>query len=296
MGLFAPEAIPHKINMVSFGYTHGYVRTDNNTLHSFGYLEPYKRTLDKVKPCPEPRRISASGVIPMDNVGSISQIICKLHYSFLIMDDGTVYARGLDREQEYRGEVVSFIQIKFRERRGLKAEVRIAKIIAKRSHIFYITTEGLCYYSYSCIIQSATPYIASCPNQIGALADRFVENVFVTDWGIVVQYDNNRLCRIYTTWLNWLGQTRCWIGMAYIYGTIELLAYPDGSKDEPNEESIVSATQASNGVYFTTVQGFVCRHDPRAKILCLKRVPFFDDNPIIKNSNAIRSGRSCLDD
>lgn len=281
---------PHRINLTSFGYTHGYVRTDDNTLHSLGYLQPHYRTLPKVHYSPEPGRVTAFGIIPTDNVGGISQIICKLHYSFLIMDDGTVHARGLEQIPEYECMRANepFVQIKF------PVGIRIAKIVAKRSHIFYITTEGLCYYSYSCVRQAVSPYSPNHPVLIKALADNVVQDVFVTKSEVTIWYDDSRLCVLHVSLRSWWSKNNgSPIDSAYIDGTCKPIPLTF-----PNDECIVAVMQASHGIYFTTDQGSVYRHDPSMEVFSPERITFFDDNPVAIESTAARigSGRSCLDD
>ena len=283
------------INYSSFGYTHGYVRTNDNSLYSFGYLRPYNQDYPKVRDHPELAAITAFKLVDIADAENINQIICKTHYSFFIMNDGSVRSRSLtDRRWDDRDTDGPLRQI------DIPAGVCIAKIIAKRSHIFYITTEGLCYYSYSRAVGRGCPYSASRPVLIKALAGCFVENVAATRNGAIVQYDEaGKLCLLQTTYPTGNGglQINGPIDPAYAEGTVSPVPLPF-----PEDVKIVSVTPADNWVYFTTDRGRVYRHSHRWHLdtdkLGTRKVAFFSENPVAVGSSAarIRSGRSCLDD
>lgn len=97
----------------------------------------------------------------------------------------------------------------------------MAKIINYNHHIFFITTEGLCYYINADVRESSIVLIQ-------ALSDYYVENVFVLDYCVIIQYDGDKLCRLSLSASKYTnsGAKAYDVDMCYIKGTWKPTALP----------------------------------------------------------------------
>ena len=313
----------HRINLVSFGYRHGFMRTDDNRLYKFGSEGSNRefRSLTHQDPYEKPILFS-SDIVPEH----IHEIVCGPHYTLFLMIDGTVNAHKLDNMSSCYRYHERIVQLQFSDRtysrltsfpQGPAESMPIAKIIAKDYHIFYITIEGLCYYSYTNTRELGRypeiPYGPYSPVILKALADYYVENAYTYPTcergGIVIQYDEGKLCLLNT-------YTRGPLRSEYADRSLRPKAI-----DVPGNELIVSVTHACNRIpsslcpdsryhpffdrcapsslltLITTDQGHVYQ-----KVFnqgsSLEKVQFFDDSPVLVEGHvyAIPSARSCLDD
>ena len=281
------------INLVSFGCGHGFVRTDDDCLYSFGsnaYCElgiPYTDTSDvEFRP------------VCIDRVACISQIICGFCCTLLLMECGSVHASGLgygNQLHRFTGE--PFTRILFPD------GTRIARVVVTQRLAFFITTDGLCYY----IDSDTQPTIADGrprPILLRALQGYFVENVFNPHRHIAVQYGEHSCshARRGVCLLSMIEQDSEILyegtaveGTAVMHRRVVIdPAYHDGSAQPVcipffDGKNIVSVAAIWNRTYFTTDDGRaysnLTMHTPEPQI---DSIPFFDDNPIAIKSSAMR--------
>lgn len=266
---------PCGINLAGFGSGHGFVRTRNNCLHLVDG--------DNSR--------NGKGAVAADiaDPENIQEIITASWYTLLIMKDGTVRACGLFDNHIWWQLSKPFTPIEFPEK------VSVAKIINIWPHIFFITTEGLCYY----IGLEVRPL---CVSLVRALTGFYVENVFVTGLCIIVQHSGlstSKLCCLSVDITRYSISTVERLDKSHIRGTLASRPLPlfDGI-------SIASVQRINEWTYFTTSEGHVyhCRYHCRYWLDCrddwLEESQFFVDRPVmVANHTArIQSAASALND
>lgn len=281
---------PCGINLIRFGDTHGFIRTNDNCLYLTDGAAVFNDSMHLT---------SSMTLEPIDitDAQDISDIIYGPCYSLFVMNDDSVRVHGWANIRR-GGKLEGILPLELCQTES------IVKVISRGVYIFYITAGGNCYYNYILSQLRRRPGEECYPVQIRALAGLVVKNVFVTSSCTIVQHDGYRLCV--------LPQEATERGPAmdlrYIWGTREAvidLEYVQGTKTPIplpffDDKGIVDITQAYHRIYFTTSEGHVyqARSDRFVQELIAERVEFFDENPVAVERSAPRlaSTRSCLDD
>lgn len=301
---FKPIAYPFtsSINMVSVGYDHGFVRTDDGCLYSFGCNSYCERGVPKSNDNDALQRVN------IDYANRIHEIICGSYHTLLLMDDRTVRACGLgygngkrwsfsfksafDTTQPFE----SFVFVLFPE------GMRIARIVADDTLALYITDAGLCYFieTHSYYDVQKGHYVR--PIQLKALEEYVVSNVFILGHHIAVQYSGGKICLLCMTMIyEWTD-----IGLIGRIGRGKLIIDTTHADDREllihlpflDDKAIISAVQVSNRAYFTADDGSVYHSilDPDTREPLIESVPFFDCYPIATHNRTqkIRSAASMI--
>lgn len=251
------------INLISFGSGYGLIRTDDGCLYFLGRIFASQDYYDL-------RRID------IDYAASIHEIICGSRCIVFIMNDSSVRLHTFidKRPQSICG---SFQSIKFTE------GVCIVKVIAYDKQVFYITTEGECWYGDG----------YTDPTRLGALRGLFVENIVSLYGHMAVLHDNGRICLLRMISVRYMYPQ---YGPGAIYDRVEIDPNHRDGSEKPvylpifDDKTIVSVIQAHYRAYFITADGGVyhsaahmCRFIPT-----IEPVPFFDTNPVAIQNNAMR--------
>ena len=276
-----PRGIPSKlhvfpggIDLISFGCHHGFIKTSDGLLY-----------VTDGEDCSTFN--SQMNIEPIDitDPHNIRDIVSGPLYSLFIMNDSSVQAYRRANTSK-TGDISKGIQPL-----ELCQTENIAKVIPRDVNIFYITTEGACYYHDVLSQIKHRSGIKHFPVQLKSLIGLDVENVFDTNASFIVQNDAGKLCLLPKE------QTDHGLDMdlEHVYGTKAPVPLPFF-----DDKSIVDITQAHSCIYFTTSEGHVyqARSDRFIEELTAERIEFFDENPVAVNMPAPRlaSGRSCLDD
>ena len=260
------------INLISFSFGRGFIRTDDGCLYFISKIY-YSWGTDS-----EPQ------LVGIDYAVHIHEIICCSRHTLLLINDGTVRTRSLASENDpYSG---FFSKVEFPK------GVRIARIVVNSIQVFYITTEGLCYYT-----DGGSDMIL-----IRALQGYSVENMFSVPEHMAVLHDKGRVCLLRMSRIirgfpldtTYVPRDRIEIDPAHRDGSeppIDLLFFDD--------KGIVAVIQAHSRTYFTSDDGSVYCATINAHTIeqTIERIPFFDTNPIaIKNSiMRIRSAANMIE-
>lgn len=251
---------PSGINLAGFGSGHGFVRTNDN------YLYIIDSDSSHSKGCQ---------LVDIADPEHIREIITDTWYTLLIMKDGTARTCGLfDNRSWFLRTSGSFVKIEFPD------EVSVAKIINRKPQIFFITTEGQCYY-----VNADAPGLK--PVLIGALVGYYVEDVFIAGRHVIVLHDGCKVCLL--NLISSITET-CTANM------IDPNEMSGEKLPEPllfcNDKGIISVQHVGVWIYFTTSEGHVYYHRSWT-LTCdshLREIPFFTDNPIMVESRAARIG------
>lgn len=250
------------VNLISYRFNRGYIRTDDGLLYFISDIPGSTSS--------EPQ------VVNIVDAARIHEIICCSHHTLFHMKDGTVRVQSLERENDmYACEF--FGHVKFPE------GVRIAKVVVNSIQVFYITTEGRCYYT-----DGGSEVIL-----LRALEGYFVENMFSVSDHMAVLHDGNRVCllrmipviREFPQYITYVIRDRIEIDPAHRDGSaqpINLSFFDD--------KSIVAVIQAQNRTYFTADDGSVYYGTINTHTIepTIKRILFFDANPVATKNSVMR--------
>ena len=190
-------SIPGPIDLFSYGYYHGLVRTTDNRLFLIGN-ESYcsYRLLDRSRTI-QPTEISFS------DASNIKQVVCGDNYTLCLMNDGKVYAHGLRFRSPHRTN--TFIEEQF-EAVVFPEGTVITKIVSSEACIIYLTDSGHCYHTgirtihasieSHCIYRNGIIEETKenlCPDLLQQVRHLVVEDVFMLNTSIVIQDSYQRL-------------------------------------------------------------------------------------------------------
>ena len=326
---FEPAVYPltSLINMVSIGYDHGFVRTDDGCLYSFGCNTYCERGV--------PRSDDNEGLqrVDIDYANRIHEIICGDYHTLLLMDDKTVracgseYGNGKHWRSTFRSAFVTtrpyepFTHVSFPE------GIQITQIVAYDTLALYITDTGLCYLIDSHDYRDVHNGHNLRPVQLKALEGYVVSNVFILGNHIAVQYGSKRIAdqsasctgkQTADQSASCTGKSKiCLLCMTMIYEWADIgligrmgignLRIDTTHADDAellihlpflDDKAIISAVQVSNHAYFTADDGSVYHSiiDPDTREPLIESVPFFDCYPIATHNRTqkIRSAASMI--
>lgn len=255
------------IDLFSFKWRHGFVRTVDGYLHSFGNRERHNAL-----------SISLDQPIVFHDVPGIREITCGQSYSLLLMLDGTVYAQGFN----YDTRDASFEQIQFAN------SASINKIVTDSYHIIYISSAGTCYYSntHEPIIKGRTGCMV--PHILTGLQGYFVENAFILANCIIIQHDKGTISLVPLT-----RHVRFNAAIYYIISNKQIY-----NQKKPialqyfNDKYVVNILQLGHHILFVTEDGCAYRSpisdNYYMNALVIEPVSFFTDNPIAVSSSTLR--------
>ena len=290
---------PCGINLADFGYGHGFVRTPSSLCPDSRYHPLFDRSAPSSLLTSDnclylvdgdcSRNGKGCRLVDIADPENIQEIIPGCGYTLLFMKDGTVRTCGLFGSRcWWPCADRPFEQIEFPE------EVLVAKVINIMPHIFFITTEGLCYYINAGMRDSKVSLIE-------ALAGLHIENMFVTKWYIIAQHSKSNISNIsMLTYLNAVFSTDASfivknIHPKHINGEQASIPLPffDG-------KSIVTVQQIGDWLYLTTNEGNVyhCISWSLGHKSKPKASQFFVDRPVMIECDTARIGSaaSVLDD
>ena len=265
---------PSGITSSGFGYKHGFVRTNDNNLHMLNGDNVWKH--------PTSRRLE------FINPENIQEIITDIWYTLFIMKDGSVRSCGLFGAHNWHPGQYAYDDDKLFELIRFPHEISVAKAINHNHHIFFITTEGQCYYINDNVRESSIVLIQ-------ALSSYYVENVFVLEDYVIIQHDGNKLCRLSLSTTNYTyGCAKAYsIDSCYIKGTWKPTALPFF-----DNKSIVTVKEIRRRIYYISEEGkmywrnylYLGTRDS------YEELSYFAENPIMVECKtaAIRSAQSSL--
>lgn len=274
------------LNIVSYSGSHGFVRTCENKLYSFG-----RNTYGQcgVPPLTEP--VNALFAVELEQIATVSKIVCGPTYTLIIMDSGKVWACGL-----YHGNGPLHGNYQFTEETFNQVELpageQVIDIVIGSAFVFYITASGLCYYTRPCMVQRFNhPYCEEkClnPKSLDFLSD-FVENVFVLDGAIVFQYGNSQLCLVHLDHDELNGKI---IDHQYFTKEIEPIELTFF-----NNTTVTQVKQLGPHIYFVTDTGlvFYLEYSRNMDGTQIEEIAFFRNSPVMSNRGShsvIRSAGS----
>lgn len=255
----------------------GTVRTSDNCLHRISKHRGRGSSLDRW----------SSEQLEFSGGADISKIVCDSYAVFLLMCDGTVYARnsfGIWGSGYSR----PFEQIMFPEGEA------IIKIVLAFCDIFFISAAGSCYYAKEYSFSKKKAIDA----QIQGLCRYMVEDICEASYGWIVQHSGGRICILHTV-LPKVGN----ILKLYPHNKRVFEQYIDGTKRPRSlaffdNKTIVSVKILFNRTYFVTDEGhayWTKEFDEETEPI-ITRDLYFDDNPIAvkRGTQSIRSARSIL--
>ena len=261
VALMIRHMFPTGINLVGMGDHEGMVRTADNKLYYFRTRWTfYKKPVTVKQASDEPL------LIDTPDIEHIREIIYYSRLPFLLMDSGTV--RMPSANYGYTSDDLVLAEVIFPRR------IRVATVIANNRYIFYITTEGMCYYGHVFGVPTGvTRRRGLRPLCINALQDYFVEYVYVAHRRIFIKYASQGHSRLGTMSLNWLIEAQ----------PMQLIQYF-------NDRHIVSVTSSADRTYFVTSNGGLHVHIPSLDTpheLLIHEVPFFKQNPLeVENTDS----------
>ena len=113
-------------------------------------------------------------------------------YALFLMFDGRVFAQGYGHGfNQVLNSGSPIIQVRF------DPGASICKIIAYRTFIFYISTRGICYFTCTQLRSHHCEGPCLQPKLLQTEAGFFVENVFITEDYIIIQFDGSGVGNIY---------------------------------------------------------------------------------------------------
>ena len=254
------------IDLLCFRWNHGLVKTHDGLLYWFGSM--YNPQQNRYNSGWGPYKIEFS------DVHNIRQVFCVLNYLMLHMMDGSIYIRKHPSKPEDSND--SFVQLPFPE------GTSISRVITGHGLPFFITTEGLCYYSFADL---GDPEMR--PVLLQSLQKYVIENIFTLNRCMIIQFDDYRLC----TMLPSLKDLNFDIFGCYKRGIAEhvFLSFFDN-------KHIVDIIELLGHTCFITDEGYVYRISGPLDVadVVITRDPFFDANPLAPKMSAqhIRSALS----
>lgn len=270
---------------VFFGAHHGFLKSQSNLcLVGSGSVDICKYLLGN--------EADRNLVSVRFDAKTVSKIICGRLFSLFIMNDSSVKAHGFTNlGLIQKPDTVAFHTVVFPE----TDIVSVSKIVTKGSSVLYLTTDGACYYGD---VENLTENTVRKPVLLKDLAGRYVENAFIIEDLVIVQYreaDKSKLCLLRTIPHDRLNQI-----VPNVQSVIIDPAYKDGTVS-PTElpffdgKHITSVMRTEERVYLTTGEGLVyhttidtIESDPESE-------PFFVENPVAVESNSQNgSASSCL--
>lgn len=269
------------IDLVSFEWGHGFVRTRDGSLCSFGKLKHYN-------PVGDAYDCFSSSVLPVifPDAGSINEIVCGPSYSLFLMQDGRVYAQGSGHIPSREPDAdITFRQVSFPK------DVLISKIVTTCNNIFYITSSGLCYYANTEKWTSSCSDQSLYPQLLNALANHFVEDAFALEECIAIRHDEGRLSLLpLKKRYRWGDFASVWrsLAKAYVCGTKQPQHMPFF-----DDKGIAVVIQLKYHTCFVTDAGqmYECVIGPNTDSLVVTEVPFFRYRPVStlqRSENPIR--------
>ena len=272
----------YEIDMHSADWTagSGTIRTTDNCLHRINHRSSYSSKESSL----DCWRIEQ---LEFHDISSISEIVGDCYYVFLIMYDGTVYARNFLGiwGPEYLGP---FKQVVFPEHEA------IIEIVLAFCDIFFITDAGNCYYAKDFLRSKG-----AIEGQIRSLSGYLVEDICETGNGWAIRH-SGCVCILHTV-LPQIGP----ILKLYPHDKKVFEQYVSGTKKPRelsffNDKAIVSIKTLFDGIYFITDEGHVFWTNDFDETMdpVITRDTYFDANPLAvkKNTCSIRSARSLLND
>ena len=191
--------IPSGINLISFNDGHGFLRTNDNILHSMGCnvrwqlgVPYHDQVRDSNKPRPSWVRYPYKlHIADFDDTENIREIVCGYLVTLFLMKNGSVRAGGaVVRGSEYEHSGVYFSQLEFPE------GVHIAKIATGHLLIMFASTDGQCYCMDVHDRAQAIPN-GFIPILVEPLAGHYVENMFVFNEFVIILYDGGKVCALW---------------------------------------------------------------------------------------------------
>lgn len=267
------------IDLVSFDWGHGFVRTIDGTLRSFGKLNHYNtRGFDLSM-----RSASFSVcTVAFSDTAHIAKIVCGPSCSLILMNDGKVYGEGKGHESPFvdwsrRG----FCPVIFPD------HVCIIKIAINCNNIIYTSSDGSCYYGTTTGAGGISEDKCLHPVLVETLSGYFVENVFVLDECVIVQYDGSKLCVLPMR----QGHDRCYDTWYYLHYSC-LLAREPIPISFFDDKNVIKVVQLKHRIGFVTEEGgmyesvFESYYSSKLTVdsLNINEVPFFENNPIAVQS------------
>ena len=266
---------PTEINLFSFGYDHGFVRTVDNKLYLIydRYEEQNRERLgwpmDQRPSLPIAHKPVSEAEFP--EIQNIREMVVYGDRTAFLMCDGTVYESSIYGNTVNRDSV---IQIEF------PPKETVIKISHMNHRILYITERGACYYG----LGSWSLDFRARPIMLQGQAWNFVEDAYLLDRGLaaVIRHDDGKLCYL---GFNILGK----------YGNpvvnIAHLSFFD-------DKEVVSVIDLSLLICFVTAEGYVYYAQNHDSELVITQDTFIDTNPVavMAGTQRIRSARSSLDD
>lgn len=267
------------IDLVSFDWGHGFVRTIDGTLRSFGILRHYNTRGSDISLGSTAFTVCT---VVFSHTSSIAKIVCGPFCSLILTDKGQIYGEGKGHE----------FQLVDWSRRGFTLvnfpdQVCIIKIAINVNNIVYTSSDGSCYYASTTGNMSEDKCLN--PELVKTLKGRFVENVFVLDRCVIVQYDGSKLCLLPLKY----GSDRYydrWYYLHYRY----ILALDPIPLSFFDSKIVVNIIQLKDRVAFVTEEGSVYEGildtSYHTKLVMdtpiINAVPFFETNPIAVQSPA----------
>lgn len=267
----------HEIEEISGGTSHGFVRTASE-LHSFGenrYQECGRTVSDLT--------VRDWYEVAFAQIRNIREIVCGECSTFIILNDGSVWACG--QYHSTRDKV--YVCVLFPKGEPVR------DVIISLCFIFYITETGLCYYAQSSVAGTILHYFKSeitDPVQIQFLSGYFIERIYILFTVVVFQYDGGKLLMVHLV----PDRTRtAIIDSAYESGALKpvrLDAFDDGC--------VCDISQVGDYLYLTTEAGqvYYCECGRGADGSQADMITFFDDNPAVVDRDGCCRVRSAGSD
>lgn len=262
----ADTAFPSEIDLVTFGDSHGYVRTIDNKLYLITNQIPTNRNPSydgRIRPYGECRRPIE---VEFAEAGDIAEIICYGSRAYFIMGDGRVFESSMRAFNNTHDQIT---QIIFPEGEAVR------KITSLTHYMFYLTKEGNCYFSLNGWPCDKRAY----PVQLQHLSRAFAEDVIALNnkpadiiendvSSAIIKYDGGRLCYICND---------------LVEKVIQLSFFDD--------KDVVSVIDLPSSICFITREGCVYHmYDIESEPVI---DPFFDTNPLATKTNTQRIKSAC---
>lgn len=230
---------PNIINLFGCNGYRGFASTIDNKLYSVGIIIQYETGIGGYTSATKMFHEREPREMLFTETENIREIVCGTQHTLLLMCDGRVFA--LTTYGSHPGSTRKpFVPVVF------PSNELVAKIVSNDWDIYYITTEGRCYHA-GC---DGVRYDRGLkPVLIRALAESFIDNVFILRNVVVVQHDSDKLCILHMKARDFVEAT---LNGAYLEGKRRPTRLPffDGV-------CIVSVTQAHDMIFFVTSEGSV---------------------------------------
>lgn len=267
------------IDLVSFDWGHGFVRTIDGTLRAFGRLNHYNTRGNDIS---MGSVLFSIRTVVFSNTASITKIVCGPSCSLILMNDGKVYGEGKGHESPFvdwsrRG----FCPVIFPD------HVCIIKIAINCNNIIYTSSDGSCYYGTTTGAGGISEDKCLRPVLVETLSGYFVEDVWVLDECVIVQYDGSKLCVLPMR----RGHDRCYDSWYYLHYSC-LLARDPIPISFFDDMNVINIVQLKHRIAFVTEERSVYEsmsvpyYSNKLTIdsLNINAVPFFENNPIAVQS------------